>query len=196
MQKIALISMTLALSSCASIVDGMDKAAGLGQVTVSKSDFDGATIIKASPNHLFNPNGGLTPVKTMLGATWTNQAPDVIAITMTDQSSVSSGKAYVVYTGLAININGQITEYKAGRTNFDSANYNQISKTIATSSRSSVIIPMSVFESMLNAESCKIRVLMLSSYEDASCSHDRITGGKATAILTYRQMLNTIKAQK
>jgi hypothetical protein len=170
---IMLLSSAMALSACTAVVDSADQLAGIGVIKQTQSDFDGAQIISVSPNHLFNANAGLMGVQSMLGARWSSVAPDLVAIQLTHNGM---GDRYPIYTGLSINVDGAINHYDA--------------------KLSTVYIPITVFESMLTAQSCMLRIEQLRNYETASCSSRRITGGKATAINSFDQMLVKIKAYK
>lgn len=172
-KTIAIIASIITLTACSSIVDSADQIAGVGVIKQTTADFDGAQIISVSPNHLFNANAGLMGVQSMLGAKWSSNAPDLVAIQLTHNGM---GDRYPIYTGLSINVDGAINHYDA--------------------QRSTVIIPLTVFESMLTAKTCRLRIEQLNKYEDASCSDRRITGGKSTAINSFDQMLVKIKAYK
>lgn len=187
---------TIILSGCASMVDSMDKAAGLGVVTQEKSTFDNATIVSVTPNSLYAKGSWGNAVK--LGARWSSASPEYVALIISYDSNTSGGgSAYIRLTGMDINIDGKISSHPAASgTSLDSSGYNTVSKTIYTSSKNTVVIPYSLLESMISAKDCRLRIHTGKGYEDAEFSIERIPGGKGTAILSIKEFMVKVAAVK
>lgn len=186
-----------ALSGCAGMADATSKIAGLGVVTQEKSTFDGATIVEVSPNWLYDPEGSWgNSVK--LGARWSSNAPEFAALVLSYSSNISgSSAAYVGLSGIDINIDGDIKSFSSGKpTNLDSSGYNSVSRTIYTESKNTVVIPYSILERMMAAKDCRLRIHTSKGYEDARFSIERIPGGQGTAILSIREFIGKVNAEK
>jgi hypothetical protein len=186
-----------ALSGCAGMADATSKMAGLGVVTQEKSTFDGATIVEVSPNWLYDPAGSWgNSVK--LGARWSSNAPEFVALVLSYSSTTSGyGATYIGLSGIDINIDGDIKSFSSGKpTNLDSSGYNSVSRTIYTESKNTVVIPYSTLERMVTAQDCRLRIHTSKGYEDARFSIERIPGGQGTAILSIREFLEKVRALK
>ncbi len=185
-----------AISGCASMADGMSKAAGLGVVKQETSAFDNATVITASPTFLYAKGSWGNSVK--LGARWSSAAPDSVALILAHDSNTSGyGDVYLGLTGIDINVDGDISSHaSAGSTDLDSSGYNTVSKTIYTSSKNTVIIPYALLERMVAAQDCRIRIHTSKGYEDAQFSLERIPGGQGTAILAIKELMTKVAAVK
>jgi hypothetical protein len=191
------IAFLAALSGCAGMADATSKMAGLGIVTQEKSTFDGATIVEVSPNWLYDPNGSLgNSVK--LGARWSSNAPEYVALVLSYSSNTSGyGAAYIGLSGIDINIDGDIKSFSSNKpTNLDSSGYNSVSRTIYTESKNTVVIPYSTLERMVAAKDCRLRIHTSKGYEDARFSIERIPGGQGTAILSIREFMEKVRAVK
>lgn len=186
----------LAVSGCASMADGMSKAAGLGVVKQETSTFDNATIISASPTFLYAKGSWGNSVK--LGARWSSATPESVALILSHDSNTSGyGNAYVGLTGIDINVDGDISSHAAaGSTDLDSSGYNTVSKTIYTSSKNVVVIPYALLERMVAAQDTRIRIHTSKGYEDAQFSLERIPGGQGTAILSIKELMAKVAAVK
>ena len=187
---------TITLSGCASMVDSMDKAAGLGVVTQERSTFDNATVVSVTPNSLYAKGSWGNVVK--LGASWSSASPEYVALIISYDSNTSGGgSVYLNLTGMDINIDGKISSHPAASgTSLDSSAYNTVSKTIYTSSKNSVVIPYALLESMISAKDCRLRIHTGKGYEDAEFSIERIPGGKGTAILSIKEFMVKVAAVK
>lgn len=190
------LSVAFAISGCASMVDSMDKAAGLGVVKQETSSFDNATIVSASPTFLHAKDSWGSSVK--LGARWSSAAPGVVALVLAYDSDISApSRAYLGLTGIDINVDGDISSHKAsGSTALDSSDYNTVSKTIYTSSKNAVMIPYALLERMVAAKDCRVRIHTSKGYEDAEFSIERTRGGQGTAILAIKEMMAKVSAVK
>ncbi|ODT97286.1 MAG: hypothetical protein ABS82_01145 [Rhodanobacter sp. SCN 67-45] len=181
-----IIALAVAMAGCAA----MDKMAGMGVVTQSTSTFDNATIIEASPNSLYAPGNALgTPLQ--MGARWSSAAPDSVAIVLAYNANVSgSAPAYLGLSAIEINIDGTVSSYSAGQqTDMNSSGYNTVSHTIYTSSRNAIVVPYSVLQRMVAAKDCRLRIHTSSGYQDIDFSAEHIPGGKATAILSIKELM-------
>ena len=196
MKILLALIVAFAVSGCASMADGMSKAAGLGVVKQETSTFDNATIVSASPTFLYAKGSWGNSVK--LGARWSSASPDAVALILAYDSNVSGyGSAYLGLTGIDINVDGDISSHKAGgATDLDSSGYNTVSKTIYTSSKNAVVIPYALLERMVAAKDCRLRIHTSKGYEDAEFSIERIPGGQGTAILAIKEMMAKIAAVK
>src|SRR5690348_10639229 len=107
------VSIAILLTGCTGMADSMSRMAGLGVVEEEKSTFDGATIVKVSPAFLYREGAGFgSGVSTKLGAQWNSKTPDLVALVLANSSTSSSSNSYVSFSGLDINIDGVISEYK------------------------------------------------------------------------------------
>lgn len=97
MKRIAFIWIIgLIISGCASMADVSSKMAGIGTISEEKSTFDNATIISMSPAFLYAEGEWLgVPVK--LGARWSSNSPDYVALIMS-YSSNTYGSSSSLYT--------------------------------------------------------------------------------------------------
>lgn len=200
MKNLGLLALLCALvSGCAGMADSMTQLAGIGVVEEEKSTFDGATIVKMSPAFLYREGSGLGDgVNTKLGARWTSKAPDHVALILSYGSSVSSGGAtYVNFSGMDVNIDGAISEYKTGGlTSHDSSGYNPVSRTIYTESQNTVVIPLSTLQKMMTAKDVRLRIHTSRGYEDAQFSIERSSGGQSTAIFHLREFMSRVQLQR
>jgi hypothetical protein len=193
--SIALVA-AFSISGCASMVDGMSKASGLGVVTQETSTFDNTTTISSSPTWMYAKGSWGNSVK--LGARWSSASPEsVVLILAYDSNTSSHGDAYIGLTGIDINVDGDISSHSASAsTDLDSSGYNTVSKTIYTSSRNVVVIPYSLLERMVAAQDCRIRIHTSKGYEDAQFSLERIPGGQSTAILSIKELMAKVSVVK
>jgi len=175
----------------------MDKLAGMGVVTEEVSTFDNATVIEVSPNSLYDP-GSTWGTPLQLGARWSSSAPNIVALILAYNSNVSRGSsAYLSLTGLDINIDGKISSYSANQpTDLSSSEYNTVSNTIYTSSKNAVVIPYSVLERMIAANTCRLRLHTSKGYQDIDFSAQHIPGGKATAIVSIKEFMSKVTAAR
>lgn len=182
--------MVIVLSGC---VSTMDKIAGIGQVEESVSTFDGAKVITLSKSNTYNGSTWSFP-NTRLGAKWVSSNPDSVVMFLIHESTVSSGNAYVNYEGVKINIGGNIKEFKSvGLTDLDSSGYNTVSNTIYTKSTGAVIVPLDYLKKMVESDDVKLRVLMMSTYEDIIFSIDN-AGATKYARANFKEFLKQVSA--
>ena len=183
-----IVGIVIAISSCTA----MNKLTGMGVVTQEISTFDNATIIEVSPNFLYDP-GSTWGTAIQLGARWSSAAPDSVALILSYRSNVSSGSAYLNFSGLKINIDGTISSYSTGQpTNLSSSAYNTVTHTIYTSSENSIVVPYSVLESMVAAKDCRLRINTVKGYQDVSFSTEHFFGGSATAIVSIKEFMSKV----
>jgi hypothetical protein len=192
---LSVLLITLALSGCAGMSDSIDKMAGLGVVTQSKSTFDGSTTVEVSPTWLLE-YADTAPNSVKLGARWSSASPKYAALILSYGSDVSGYKsAYLNLTGLDVNVDGKKVSFAAGKpTDFDSGAYNSVSQTIYTKSENTVIVPLSLLERMAAAKDCRIRVHTNKGYEDSKFSIERSSAGQKAAILPIREFLNRVRS--
>lgn len=183
---IALSTSALALTGCASMTDMADSAAGLGQIDVETNQFDNSKVIVLSPDALYNPEGGFSSIDAKMGAIWSSKTPNYFDITLKYDNA-----GYASFRSLSVNIDDQIHEFRAGGTSYDT-NVNGMLRTISTSSLSRVAVPVEVVREMVNAEKCLMKISSNKGYEVASCNRDRIPGGKKTAVLGFKKLLEQI----
>lgn len=177
------------LSGCATVTDAMSAASGMGVISEQHNAFDDSTTVSVSAMPLWARGSWGNRVR--LGALWTSRSPDLVALQMSYGSDVrSAGNAYASLTGMDINVDGDITHWRAGTsTNLDSSQYNTVSKTIYTSSRNAVVIPYSLLQRMVTAKDCRLRIHVDGTYEDSQFSIARIPGGQATALVSIRKFM-------
>lgn len=188
------LALCVLVSGCAGMADATSRLAGIGVVEEEKSTFDGATIVTMSPAFLYREGAWLgVPIK--LGARWSSKAPNHVAMIVSYSSSVSAGgTAYLNFSGLDVNIDGKISEYKtSGLTSHDSSGYNTVSRTIYTESQNAVVIPLVTLQEMLLAKDCRLRIHTSKGYEDVQFSIERIPGGQSTAILHLREFMTRVQ---
>lgn len=186
-----------ALSGCAGLADSMNKMAGLGVVKEETSTFDGAKIISVSPNWLYESKETWSANSVKLGARWSSASPDYVALVLSYDSSTSSGSTYLGLSGIDINIDGNKSSYKANKsTTLDSGSYNTVSNTIYTNSKNTIVIPLSVLNSMVNSNDCRIRIHTSKGYEDAIFSVERSDSGQGTALLSIKEFLKRVNDAK
>lgn len=184
------------LTGCATMTDGMSAAAGMGVVHQEHSTFDNATVVTVSPMPLWAKGSWGNAVH--LGARWNSTVPDYVALEMSYQSNINSGSsAFTSLSGMDINVDGDITHWQPGApTNLSNGAYNNVSRTIYTASKNSVVIPYALLQRMVSAKDCRLRIHTGEGYEDAQFNIERIPGGQATAILSIRKFMVKVDAAK
>lgn len=185
-----------ALTGCASMVDSMDKAIGIGQVSVKKEVLDDSTTVKLSPAFLTDDitDYGLNSYK--LGARWNSQTPEIIYL-QPNYDSQTGGNAYTSFDGITIRINGNARRFdRVGRTNLSSSSYNTVTNTIYTESSGLVPVPFDTVKDMVNAEDVRLRIHSIDGYEDSVFSATRTTSGQGLARNYFRNFLAEVEKQK
>ena len=193
MKKSALMLVLLVLTGCTA----MDKLAGMGVVSQQTSAFDNSTVIDVSPNSLYDPNSAWgTPIQ--LGAIWSSAMPNEVGLVLSYSSNISNGSsAYLSLTALDINIDGNISSYKANEsTSLNSSGYNTVSTTIYTSSKNTIVIPYEVLQKMVASKNCRLRIHTGQGNQDIYFSAEHIPGGKATAIVSIKEFMSKVDAVK
>lgn len=185
---------TLGLAGCTTLTDTMSAAAGMGVVQQEHSTFDDATIVRVSPMPLWAKGSWGNAVQ--LGAFWTSKVPDSVALQMSYASNIrSAGQPYTSLTGLDINIDGEITQWRPGApTQLSSSGYNSVTHTIYTASTNDVVIPYALLQRMVAAKDCRLRIHTGEGYEDAQFNLERIPGGQATALVSIRKFMAKVDA--
>lgn len=174
--------MAATLAGCASMADSFDKMSGVGQVTQSVDSFDNSRIIKMEPSFLFEGAGNMMDAGVKLGAYWTSRQPDEVALMLSYASSTSSSAVYVNFSGMDVNIDGEVTSFKAeGLTSHDNDGYNSASRTIYTESRNYVPVPRSYIQKMMAAKACKLKIYTSDGYVNADFTVLRSSGGQGAA---------------
>lgn len=191
---IGLLSLA-ALTGCESVGDSLNQMAGLGVVSQEQSTFDNETIIKVTPNFLYESQSDWGANDVKLGARWKSSQPDNIIIDLVYDSSSSSSSTYAQIDSLEINLNNTKHSFSTNSvTSFDHGSYNTTTKTIYTESKNSVIIPKKLLEKMINAESCFLRVNTNKGYEDSNFLIQRSASGNATALSSIKNFLVEVNA--
>ena len=186
---IGLLSLA-ALTGCESVSDSLNQMAGLGVVSQEQSTFDNETIIKVTPNFLFESQSDWGANNVKLGARWKSSQPDNIIIDLVYDSSSSSGSSYAQINSLEINLNNTKHSFTTNSaTSFDNSGYNSVSKTIYTKSQNAVVIPKGLLEKMVSADSCLIRINTNKGYQDSNFLIERSGGGAPTALLSIKEFL-------
>jgi len=165
MKKRRFLITALALINITGCMSTMDKLAGVGQINSSTSEFSGARVVELSQSHNYSVDGMVT---TKFGARWTSDAPESVALKLIYNSDSSQTDSYTSFSKIKVNMNGDIKTFSAGKTYLDRSDYNDVSRTIYTTSVAYVTLPLSYLEEMLNADSCKIRISSNDGYEDVS----------------------------
>jgi ABC-type glycerol-3-phosphate transport system substrate-binding protein len=184
--------LALSISACAGMADGMSKAAGLGVIDQQIATFDNSTIITVSPNFL--PDNA----QTKLGARWSSATPTSADLILSYGSNASGySKAYISFSGLDLKIDGETQKFKSAEpTKNDTSAYNPVSRTIYTSSMSTVTVPYDVIEKMLHATDCRIRIYTSEGIEDVRFSGERDPAGRSTAVISLRAFAARVAAVK
>lgn len=186
-----LLMLSIIVAGCATMADTGARLAGLGVVSEEVSDFDGATVVRMSPAHVYVKKmlGG----SFMLGSVWSSNEPEYVELVIKFASGTYSSSVYTNFQGMDINIDDEILKYKAGITHHDRGSYNTVTNTIYTESTNTVVVPLPIFERMLTAKDCRIRIHSTDGYEDSFFSTERIPGGQPTAILGMRTFYEYIQ---
>ena len=186
----------LLLSGCAGMADMTSKLGGLGQISEEVQSFDGATVVEMSPAFVYSDGATFGVTETKLGARWSSKAPAHVALVLTYRGDVASGRSYMNFSGVDINIDGTISSYKiAGTTAHDSSGFNSVSRTIYTESSNVVIVPMAVLERMLSAKDCRLRFHTSKGFEDGVFTVARSSAGQGMAIISLREFVGRVKAK-
>lgn len=192
-QILTSLILSFLLVGCAGMADSMNEMAGLGVVSEDTSTFDGAKVISVSPNWLYESKETWTANNVKLGARWSSNSPEEVALILSYSSSTSSNSTYLGLKGIDINIDGEISSFSSGRsTMLDNSSYNTVSKTIYTSSENTVIIPFKLLTEMVNSNSCRIRIHTSKGYEDAIFSIERSDSGQSTALFSFKKFLTKV----
>lgn len=184
----------LLLSGCAGMADMTSKLGGLGQISEEVQSFDGATVVEMSPAFVYSDRATFGVTETKLGARWSSKAPAHVALVLAYRGDVASGRSYVNFSGVDINIDGTISSYKsAGATVHENSGFNSVSSTIYTDSSNVVIVPMAVLEGMLSAKDCRLRFHTSKGAEDGVLTVARSSAGQGMAIISLREFLGRVK---
>ena len=151
---------TIIITGCSSTID---KMAGIGQLETNISDFSGDTFIELSKTRNAHPTE--KQASTFFGLRWDSSIRDTVFLKLINQSDASSSDTYVNYESIEIKIGDDVYTFDAGKTIQNSGSYNSVSKTIYTTSRASVSLPLSLLKKMVNAEDCRIRINTYKWYE-------------------------------
>jgi len=170
-----------------------DSASGLGTIDTQISSFDDSKIITLSPDALYHEDAPWTGVSTKLGAVWASTMPEFITLTLKDESNISSSNSYKLFESVSVKTENGITPLQINGTTFSDDGYNTVTKTIHTQSTSTVRLKLADLESYLNSETCVFKITRSDGYELADCKVDRIPGGKKTAILGLKKVIDEIK---
>lgn len=186
----ALAALMLAMAGCAA----MDAMAGMGVLTKQTSSYDGGEVINVSGQSLYAPDQPMgTPLQ--LGATWLSRYPDSVSLDISYPSNVDMGSgAYASIDELDVRIDGLESRWQARGTRFDSTPYNTVSRTIYTTSSTSIVVPLNMLRAMVQAQDCRLRIHTSAGVTDVQFSRDTIPGGKPTAITSIRKLLAAVDA--
>lgn len=195
--KLSVILTVLLLSGCSGMADLGSRLGGLGVISTSQSTFDNSSIIEVSPNWLYDPEGSWGN-RIKLGGKWISKYPDVVALLLSYGSDVNSpDETYIGIQGIEINLNGEILRFNApGFTKFTDSGYNTVSKNIYTESKNYIPIPYDVAQRMVNSPDTRLRIHTSGGYEDSRFSIERMSGGSATAITSFRKFLAEVNTRR
>jgi hypothetical protein len=194
---IAIASLIAAsLTGCAGFADTMSKASGMGVVTQSRSTFDNAMVVNATPAPLYAKGSWGNVVR--LGARWISTQPDKVALVLSYASNAGAGSAaFLDLQGIDVNVDGTVTNWPAtGPSQLSHSSYNTVSNTIYTNSENLVIIPYSLLQQMVNAKDCRLRIHTGDGAEESQFSIERIPGGQPTALLSIRELVARVDAAR
>lgn len=190
----------VAVSGCASMADGMSKAAGIGVVSEARSSFDGALEIEMTPAFLYNEEYVMTAVPVKLGARWASTTPDAIGLVFAYEASTNyqSGQPlYLSINAVDINIDGQITTHQAATASrHGHSGFNTVSRTIYTESRNLIALPIEKVKAMMAAKDTRLRIQTSEGSVTVQFSVERIPGGQATAIIPMREFIARVDAAR
>ena len=187
MKYIIFIILTTLLISCSGMDDLLTTMSGMGVITERDNTFDDSIIIEVSPNWLYTSEDNWSVAPIRLGAQWHSSVPDQIMLTLLYSSSIGSSNAYLNISGLSLNIDGKRQHYKTnGLTTYKHSGYT-LGRATNTDSENIVVIPRTVFEHMLTAQDCRLRVHTLHGGVNANFSVPRLSAGGTTAIVTLRK---------
>ncbi len=190
---VCVISIAIITTGCNSMADAMTKAAGVGVIKEEISTFSNATEISMSPAFLYNPEAFTNASSLKLGARWEESTPHLVALILAYNSDIASGGGYVNFSGLDINIDGEISSHKtSGQTLHTNDGFNTVSRTIYTSSKNLTYIKLDQLNEIINAEDCRLRIHTSNGYEDIIFSIDRIPGGQSTARMHLRDFYKQV----
>ncbi|MBW2194282.1 MAG: hypothetical protein JRF37_01570 [Deltaproteobacteria bacterium] len=188
------------VTGCTSMADVTSRVAGVGTISEEKWVFDNTTVVTMSPAFLY-AEGEWLGVDVKLGARWSSNSSDHVALIMSYRSSKSGSGSdmYTNFSGLDVNIDGTIMSYKTGGfTSHADSGYNTVPKTSYNENKNSVILPLNVLKDMLAAEDCRLRIHTCEGYVDAQFSIERIPGGggQGTAILSMREFVAKVESNR
>jgi hypothetical protein len=193
MKILAILLATIALHGCAGIDDVMSKASNLGVVSTEKSNFDNATRVTVTPTYLWGEDAHLLN-DFKLGARWSSSTPKTVQLIISYDSSASSSRSYVSFKGMEIKVDGKVhTFVTTGTTQLDNSGYNDISKTVYTQSRNTVTIPYPLFEEMMKAKECRLRIHSSRGFEDSLFTLPRNSMGSRLAFSAMEEFQATVK---
>lgn len=186
----AVAALAVTLAGCAA----MDAMAGMGVLTQRNNSYDGGEVINVSGQSLYAPDLALgTPLQ--LGATWLSRYPDSVSLDISYRSNVDMGSnAYASIDELDVRIDGLESRWQAHGTRLDSTPYNTVSRTIYTTSSTSIVVPLKMLRAMVQAQDCRLRIYSSLGTTDVLFSRDSIPGGKPTAITSIRKLLAAVDA--
>jgi len=182
-KKIALLISALSLAGCASMTDMMDGASGLGKFNIDKNSFNDETVISLTPDTLYDPEASMfSPVSARIGAVWTSQSPNFINIAFQQDGG------YIRFQEVSFKVDGETKTYNIGLSDlgFDDT------KLSGMKSTAYALMPIGDFRNLLSANTCQMKIEKDTGYELADCKLDRIPGGKKTAIMGLRKVLDAI----
>lgn len=199
---LAITALLGVLAGCQSMADASSALAGVGRVTEEKSSFDNSTTVRMAPAWLYREGAGIMGVPVKLAAAWTSAVPDKIILIPTYESSTSGSfyagnSLYTTFHGIDINIEGEILSFPAiGQTDMDRSGYNTVTHSIYTSSSRPVPVPFEVFQRMMTAKDCRLRIITGNGAVEAHFHIERIPGGQATAIIPLRTFADAVAKNK
>lgn len=192
MKALAILLVTVALSGCASIDDAMSKVSNLGVVATEKTSFDNAIKVTVTPTWLWGEDAHLLN-DFKLGAHWSSSTPKTVQLIISYDSSATSSRSYVSFKGMEIKVDGKVhTFVTTGTTQLSNSGYNDISKTTYTQSRNTVTIPYPLFEEMMKAKECRLRIHSSRGFEDSLFTLPRNSMGTRLAFSAMGEFLAAV----
>ena len=184
------VVLALLIITCSGCMSTVDNLVGVGKITNSTSEFDGAKVIELSKSRNFSANG---KANTWFGARWSDSNPDYVSLKLIFSSDSSSGDAFTSFNEIRVNINGDIDVFEVpGKTYRSRSDYNDVSKVIYTTSVAYVPLELSYLERMIEAESCKVQVSSSDGYEDISFDIETYAGSE-TSKARLREFVAAVK---
>ena len=191
MNKKLLISLLLASSCLGGCASTLESITGSGVVKTYKDSFSNEKVVEMSSTPNFTVENEIA--NTFFSAKWKESQSNKITLILTSRSDSSSKDTFVSFDNVSINIGGEITEFRPTLTTQDSGNYNSVSNTIYTSSRSSIDISTEYLEKMVESNDTKIKITTRRFFEVIDFTIDANKIGVRNSRPILKNILSEIK---